>query len=96
MVQLFDSTALCHDKFDIQPTIMPTRRATIETPDGLTLAAIVDSPSSAPTATAVLAHCFTCTKDLKALVKVSRRLAENGIAVVRFDFRGLGLSLIHI
>ena len=71
---------------------MPTRRATIETHAGLTLAAIVDAPDSTPTATAVLAHCFTCTKDLKAIVKISRRLAENGIAVVRFDFRGLGGS----
>ena len=71
---------------------MPTRRATIESSAGLTLAAIVDAPDSTPTATAVLAHCFTCTKDLKAIVKVSRRLAESGIAVVRFDFRGLGGS----
>jgi len=71
---------------------MPTRRATIETTAGLTLAAIVDAPATDPIATAVLAHCFTCTKDLKAIVKVSRRLAENGIAVVRFDFRGLGGS----
>ena len=72
--------------------VMPTRRATIETSAGVTLAAIIDSPSSAPLTTAVLAHCFTCTKDLKAIVKISRRLAENGIALVRFDFRGLGGS----
>jgi len=71
---------------------MSTRRATIETTAGLTLAAIVDAPEEQPKATAVLAHCFTCTKDLKAIVKISRRLAENGIAVVRFDFRGLGGS----
>jgi putative redox protein len=71
---------------------MPARRATIETPDGETLAAIVEAPDNDPIATAVFAHCFTCTKDLKAIVKISRRLADNGIAVVRFDFRGLGSS----
>ena len=71
---------------------MPTRRATIETSTGPELAAIVDSPTNTPIATAVFAHCFTCTKDLKAIVKISRRLAENGVAVVRFDFRGLGGS----
>lgn len=71
---------------------MPARRATIETPAGETLAAIVETPDTAAIATAVFAHCFTCTKDLKAIVKISRRLAENGIAVVRFDFRGLGGS----
>jgi putative redox protein len=37
-------------------------------------------------------HCFTCTKDLKAIVKISRQLALRGIAVARFDFTGLGDS----
>lgn len=71
---------------------MPANRVKIETSDGLTLAAIVETPEGEPIATAVFAHCFTCTKDLKAIVKISRRLAENGIALVRFDFRGLGGS----
>ena len=43
-------------------------------------------------AVAIFSHCFTCTKDLKAIVRISRRLAELGIAVLRFDFTGLGDS----
>lgn len=41
---------------------------------------------------AIFAHCFTCTKDLKSVVRISRGLAERGIAVLRFDFTGLGDS----
>ncbi len=43
----------------------------------------------------IFSHCFTCTKDLKAIVRISRRLAENRIAVLRFDFAGLGESQGH-
>ena len=71
---------------------MPSRRVTIKSPTDPDLAAIIDTPSSDARLTAIFAHCFTCTKDLKAIVKISRRLAENGITVVRFDFRGLGGS----
>ena len=57
------------------------------------LAAIVDAPRGRDDApVAVLAHCFTCNKDLKALVRLSRRLAENGVTCVRFDMTGLGGS----
>ena len=45
-----------------------------------------------PATFAIFAHCFTCTKDLKAIVRISRGLAEQGIAVLRFDFTGLGES----
>ena len=41
---------------------------------------------------AIFAHCFTCSKDLKAVRLISRHLAEQGIAVMRFDFTGLGES----
>ncbi|MEM8914076.1 MAG: alpha/beta fold hydrolase [Planctomycetota bacterium] len=41
---------------------------------------------------AVLSHCFTCSKDLKAITRISRGLAEAGVAVLRFDMRGLGGS----
>lgn len=43
-------------------------------------------------ATAVFAHCFTCTKDSLAATRISRRLAAAGIAVLRFDFSGIGQS----
>ena len=41
---------------------------------------------------AVFAHCFTCSKDTLAAVRVAQGLAERGIAVLRFDFTGLGQS----
>jgi fermentation-respiration switch protein FrsA (DUF1100 family) len=56
------------------------------------LAARVEMPVGKPTACALFAHCFTCGKDLKAVVRISRALAERGIAVFRFDFTGLGES----
>ena len=45
-----------------------------------------------PKCYAILAHCFTCTKSLKAGVNLARTLADNGIAALRFDFTGLGAS----
>jgi putative redox protein len=41
---------------------------------------------------AIFAHCFTCTKNLKAVKNVSRALTAAGFAVLRFDFTGLGES----
>lgn len=43
-------------------------------------------------ATALFAHCFTCSKDVAAASRVSRALASRGISVLRFDFTGLGSS----
>ena len=43
-------------------------------------------------ACALFAHCFTCSKDLKAVVNISRALTQRGIAVMRFDFTGIGES----
>ena len=45
-----------------------------------------------PIAYALFAHCFTCSKDLKAVGNISRALTQRGIAVLRFDFTGLGES----
>jgi putative redox protein len=45
-----------------------------------------------PAAYALFAHCFTCSKDLKAVGWISRALVERGIAVFRFDFTGIGES----
>ena len=56
------------------------------------LAARLEIPDGAPRAYALFAHCFTCTKDYKAVVRISRELAEHGIAVCRLDFTGLGES----
>ena len=57
---------------------------------GEALAARLDLPDSRPRAHALFAHCFTCTKDIVAASRISRALTEAGIAVLRFDFTGLG------
>ena len=49
-------------------------------------------PDGAVVACALFAHCFTCSKDLKAAVNISRALTQQRIAVLRFDFTGLGES----
>lgn len=58
----------------------------------VSLDARLELPSGEPLAFALFAHCFTCTKDIFAVARVSRALAERGIAVLRFDFTGLGGS----
>lgn len=59
---------------------------------GSFLDARLELPDGTPKAYAVASHCFTCTKDTITVFRVSRRLAEQGIAVLRFDFTGLGGS----
>jgi putative redox protein len=49
-------------------------------------------PDRKPLAYAIFAHCFTCNKNWNAAVNISRSLASLGIAVLRFDFSGLGES----
>jgi fermentation-respiration switch protein FrsA (DUF1100 family) len=60
--------------------------------DGHPLSARLDRPVGTPRAYALFAHCFTCSKDTLAAVHVGRELAAQGIAVLRFDFTGLGNS----
>ncbi|QSE98358.1 bifunctional alpha/beta hydrolase/OsmC family protein [Fulvivirga lutea] len=58
-----------------------------------TIHAILELPVDGnPLAYAIFAHCFTCSKDLKAVVNISRAMTQKGIAVLRFDFTGLGSS----
>lgn len=59
---------------------------------GHSLAARLDLPDGKIQATAIFAHCFTCSKDIPAARRISQRLASMGIAVLRFDFTGLGHS----
>ncbi|GAB4225267.1 MAG: bifunctional alpha/beta hydrolase/OsmC family protein [Methyloligellaceae bacterium] len=59
---------------------------------GEKLAARLDSPLRTPRAYALFAHCFTCSKDIFAASRISAELAAQGIAVLRFDFTGLGRS----
>lgn len=71
---------------------MPTERLTFPGHSGHTLAARLDLPDGPHLATALFAHCFTCSKDIPAARRISGRLAAMGIAVLRFDFTGLGHS----
>lgn len=59
---------------------------------GAPLAARLELPAETPIAFALFAHCFTCGKDSSAAVRIARALAVRGIAVLRFDFTGLGQS----
>jgi uncharacterized OsmC-like protein/fermentation-respiration switch protein FrsA (DUF1100 family) len=59
---------------------------------GARLAGRIETPEGEPAAYALFAHCFTCSKDLKSAGGISRELLARGIAVLRFDFTGLGES----
>jgi putative redox protein len=67
-------------------------KLTFSNANGEQLAALLERPASEPTAYALFAHCFTCSKDIAAASRISRALAAKGIGVVRFDFTGLGNS----
>jgi uncharacterized OsmC-like protein/alpha/beta superfamily hydrolase len=58
---------------------------------GAMLAARLDLPAE-PRAFALFAHCFTCGKDIFAASRIAEGLTVRGIAVLRFDFTGLGAS----
>jgi uncharacterized OsmC-like protein/alpha/beta superfamily hydrolase len=72
--------------------IMPTERFQFTGSDGSQLAAALDLPEREPLAYALFAHCFTCGKDGLAAKRIAVALAAKGIAVLRFDFTGLGSS----
>lgn len=72
---------------------MRTERFTFPGSQGGLLSARFDEPDDPPaSATALFAHCFTCTKDILAANRISAALVAGGIAVLRFDFTGLGSS----
>lgn len=69
-----------------------TQRIDFPNDDGEHLSARLELPLEPPRAFAIFAHCFTCSKDVAAATRISRALCERGIAVLRFDFTGLGNS----
>jgi uncharacterized OsmC-like protein/pimeloyl-ACP methyl ester carboxylesterase len=71
---------------------VPTEKFQFMGSEGQQLAAALDLPEREPVAYALFAHCFTCGKDVLAARRIALALAEKGIAVLRFDFTGLGSS----
>jgi uncharacterized OsmC-like protein/alpha/beta superfamily hydrolase len=71
---------------------VPTERFQFTGVGGHQLAAALDLPEREPLAYALFAHCFTCGKDVLAARRIATALAAKGIAVLRFDFTGLGSS----
>ncbi len=72
---------------------MPSRRLDFPGSQGGSLAARLELPSQGEIkAYALFAHCFTCTKDIFAASRIAQTLADSGVAVLRFDFTGLGHS----
>jgi uncharacterized protein len=60
--------------------------------EGHRLAALLDEPARPARAYALFAHCFTCGKDVHAAKRIAEGLTSIGMAVLRFDFTGLGES----
>lgn len=71
---------------------MADNKITFKGHSGAELAARFDKPTGPQQATAIFAHCFTCSKDIPAARRIAARLAAMGIGVLRFDFTGLGHS----
>ena len=71
---------------------MPAERFDFANAQGEKLAALLDRPDGPIRAVALFAHCFTCGKDNKAARAIAHGLTSHGIAVLRFDFTGLGSS----
>ena len=71
---------------------MRTERFQFTGGDGHELAATLDRPDGDPVAFALFAHCFTCGMNVLAARRIAAALAEKGIALLRFDFTGLGAS----
>ena len=71
---------------------MPRIEASFSNQQGESLTGLLEIPVDAVRSYALFAHCFTCSKDNLAAARIARALADLGIAVLRFDFTGLGNS----
>jgi len=72
---------------------MKSQKLKIQNRKGITLHAHLELPANQkPNYYAIFAHCFTCSSSLSAVRHVSRALTQDGFAVLRFDFTGLGRS----
>lgn len=71
---------------------MPAEKFDFPNAQGQTLAALLDRPDEPARAVALFAHCFTCGKHNRAARHIAEGLKLHGIAVLRFDFTGIGAS----
>jgi putative redox protein len=71
---------------------MATERIEFTNAKGVALAGALELPPGRVRGAALFAHCFTCTKQSRAATRITRALAQIGIATLRFDFTGLGGS----
>jgi len=71
---------------------METLNLTFKNRNNMELSARLDLPTGKPKTYALFAHCFSCSKNIKAAYHISHSLAHKGIAVLRFDFTGIGDS----
>lgn len=71
---------------------MPRIEAVFKNLQGESLSGVLEMPSGSIKSYALFAHCFTCSKDNPAAARIAFSLADHGIAVLRFDFAGLGNS----
>lgn len=71
---------------------MPSKAISFTNAKGIELAARFDLPETEPASFALMAHCFSCSKDVFAMTHISQSLVARGMGVMRFDFTGLGQS----
>src|SRR5215470_15124057 len=71
---------------------MPAERFDFRNAEGHQLAALLDRPEGEIRAAALFAHCFACGKHIRAARHIADGLKQRGIAALRFDFTGLGVS----
>jgi uncharacterized OsmC-like protein/alpha/beta superfamily hydrolase len=71
---------------------MESKKIYFNNRDGIRLSCSLEVPPRKPRAFALFAHCFTCSKNIKAAYHISHTLANRGIACLRFDFTGIGES----
>ena len=69
---------------------METLNLTFKNRNNMELSARLDLPTGKPKTYALFAHCFSCSKNIKAAYHISHSSAHKGIAVLRFDFTGIG------
>jgi putative redox protein len=81
-----------HRGLQKEESSMPAERFDFPNGRGEQLAGLLDKPVGKTRAYALFAHCFTCGKDVHAARRIAEALTVLGIAVLRFDFTGLGSS----